>query len=132
MLLAGGGVVVNPAKKKNKSRRGGRATQPEAAPSGGPSPGEPPKDGGQKQRVMPGAIWTREEAERKALEMGFAKTKLRSMNQVVYKKGRLYIARDRTGHTGGAWKLGYQPAKLHLRTARLGTYNKDLTQRVAD
>ncbi|HEX6679002.1 MAG TPA: hypothetical protein VF486_28795, partial [Actinomycetes bacterium] len=73
MLLAGGGVVINPAKKKGKGKRGGQAGRATSG-AGGPSGGKPPKDEGQKQRVMPGPVWTADEAKAKAREMGWTKT----------------------------------------------------------
>jgi hypothetical protein len=130
MLLAAGGVVINPAKTKgNKGKRGGRA-RGAASGGGGPSGGKPPKDRGRRERIMPGAIWTKEEAAKKAREMGFVLRPERPEGEPVYKKGRLYISRDRTGHNGGAWKMGYNLWGLSRPETRLGTYNKDLTQRV--
>ncbi len=64
--------------------------------------------------------------------MGFVNTPYRPENEPVYKKGRRYISRDRTGHHGEAWKMGYDPWGLSRPETRLGTYNKDLTQRVRD
>ncbi len=131
MLLTTGGAVIDAARKKDKGKGGGRAGGT-AGGGGGPSTGKPPQDRDQRQRIMPGAIWTKEEAARKAREMGFVNTPYRPENEPVYKKGRRYISRDRTGHHGEAWKMGYDPWGLSRPETRLGTYNKDLTQRVRD
>jgi filamentous hemagglutinin len=64
--------------------------------------------------------------------MGYVKLHERSKGEAIYRKGRRYISRDLDGHNGGAWKMGYISDKLRSRTTRLGTYNKDLTQRVGD
>jgi hypothetical protein len=55
-----------------------------------------------------------------------------SSDEAVFKKGRRYISRDEDGHNGGAWKMADSPEKLRSKELRMGTYNKDLTQRVGD
>jgi hypothetical protein len=130
LLLAGGGVVINPAKKKGKGKRGGRAGG--AAGGGGPGGGNAPKDDGRRERVAPGPIWDRDEAERKALEMGFVKTNFLSKEEAVYRKGRRYISRDMTGHNGGAWKMASSPKNLLRKQTRMGTFDKALEQRLGD
>jgi hypothetical protein len=121
-----GGVLVDFA-KKGKGRAGSRPGAG-ATPAGGPASGEPPDQ--LRERGRP--IWSAAEAHRKAIAMGFVKMNQRSSGEAIYRKGRRYISRDLDGHNGGAWKMGYVSDRLRNRTTRLGTYNKDLTQRVGD
>jgi hypothetical protein len=81
---------------------------------------------------MPGPVWTADEAKAKAREMGWTKTNYRAGGgeEAVFKKGRHYISRDEDGHNGGAWKMADSPEKLQNKKLRMGTFNKDLTQRV--
>jgi len=132
MLLAGGGVVINPAKKKGKGKRGGQAGGAGGVGGGGPGSGRPPEEADPKQRAAPGPVWDGDEAERKALEMGFAKTNYLSKGEAVYLKGRRYISRDLTGHNGGAWKMASSPRGLLRKQTRMGTFDKALEQRLGD
>jgi uncharacterized protein YukE len=122
------GVLVDYAKKGKGKHRGGTRAGAATAPGGGPSTGGPPDQS--RERGKP--IWSAAEARQKALDMGFVKINERSKDEAVYRKGRRYISRDLTGHNGGAWKMADAAWKLRSRTTRMGTYNKDLTQKVGD
>ena len=60
--------------------------------------------------------------------LGFAKTKLRSHGQAVYKDGRRYISRDVDGHSGGYWKMAHTAEGLRSKTTRVGTYDRFLNR----
>jgi hypothetical protein len=131
MLLTTGGAVIDAARKKDKGKGGGRAGGATGG-GGGPSTGKPPQDQGSRRRVDPGPIWDRDEAERKALEMGFVKTNFLAKGEAVYRRGRRYISRDMTGHNGGAWKMASSPRRLLRKQTRMGTYDRSLEQRLGD
>jgi len=57
---------------------------------------------------------------------------VRSEGQPVFKKGTKYISPDATSHKGGYWKMADSPKKLKKAKSRMGTYNKDLTKKIAE
>jgi|GEM_PF-1320549 len=70
-------------------------------------------------------------ARQQALRMGYRKVGSHpvknSMGQPVYKRGNQYISRDVTSHKpDGYWKA------FNNRGERIGTYNRDLTERIGD
>ena len=63
-------------------------------------------------------------------ENGFKQTKdfrFNSRGNKVYQKGRVQISRDADAHKGGHWKM-YRAGTER----RLGTYNKDLTEKIGN
>ncbi len=75
---------------------------------------------------------TEAEAKNVAEKMGYTKTANLSDGQAVYKKGDDYITRDADGKAGGAWKRANSAFNLSSKATRIGTYNVDLSKRVAE
>ncbi len=73
---------------------------------------------------------TEAEAKNVAEKMGYVKTSHLSNGQDVYKKEDDYITRDIDG--SGAWKRANSAFNLSSKATRTGTYNIDLSKRVAE
>ena len=67
----------------------------------------------------------------RAKELGFKKINETVNNQSVYKKGKLFITRDITGHIGGAFKAASSIKNLQSKRTRLGTFDENL-RRIGD
>ncbi len=82
---------------------------------------------------------TNGEAARTAEQLGYSQVRNRlSHGQAVFTNGVNFISRDvpssSTGrsHNGGVWKMADSIRALGSRDTRLGTYNRDLTDRIGD
>jgi filamentous hemagglutinin len=75
---------------------------------------------------------TAAEAKNVAEKMGYVKTGALSDGQAIYKKADDYITRDIDGNNGGAWKRANSAFNLSSKATRAGTYNVDLSKRVAE
>lgn len=72
---------------------------------------------------------TNKEAKDLAEKMGFKLDKnppFDSYGKAVFRKGRVYISADRTGHKGGVWKV------FRKGEGRCGTWNIDLTKMIGE
>jgi RHS repeat-associated protein len=68
------------------------------------------------------------DARKQASDLGFKETKdapFNSHGKPVFKKGDFFITPDRDMHKGGVWKMFDRSGN------RIGTYNADLTERIA-
>jgi hypothetical protein len=121
-----GGVLVDFA-KKGKGRTGSR-TGAGAVPGGGPGSGGPLDQLRERRRP----IWSAAEAHRSA------RHGIRQAARAIEGRGYLpegsavHLARSRWPQRRRLEDGLYISDKLRSRTTRLGTYNKDLTQRVGD
>jgi RHS repeat-associated protein len=78
------------------------------------------------------------EARAVAQALGFQAVRDRSSGQLVFTNGKAFISRDvpsrTTGstHNGGVWKAARSLEGLGSRDTRMGTYNRDLSDRIGD
>jgi hypothetical protein len=97
------------------------------------SAGGYPEEGGILGRLQTELPSTNDLADIVAEDLlGYNKTNLRSHGQPVYQQGNSYISPDIDDHTGGTWKLGPNPRGLGRPATRTGTYNNDLTVKIAE
>lgn len=75
---------------------------------------------------FPTSAAARSQAQNMGYQLSQSHPVKNSMGQQVFRKGNQYISRDVTGHKGGYWKV------FNNKGVRIGTYNKDLTQRVGN
>jgi large repetitive protein len=55
-----------------------------------------------------------------------------SKGEKVYTNGKTFITKDVTSHVGGFWKVASSQQGLKSKTSRLGTYSRDLRNRLGD
>ena len=63
-----------------------------------------------------------------AADLGYTVLSERSMGQLVFKKGNIYITADITGHNGGVWKAATSVNNLGSKDTRLGTYDINMNR----
>ena len=97
---------------------------------------EPTKDFEQVNNDLPSYVFdsrndsqplTNSQAKDLASELGFKKVRdipFNSHGKAVFTNGKQYITPDRDGHNGGVWKV------FDRKGRRVGTYNKDLSERI--
>lgn len=128
--IAGLGTYLGYQWHKKSKRKHDIVIQPQFY-SGGMMPEDPEEKKKRKRDVAREEYksLTNKEAKDLAEKMGFKLDKnppFDSYGKAVFRKGRVYISADRTGHKGGVWKV------FRKGEGRCGTWNIDLTQMIGE
>jgi hypothetical protein len=130
LAVVGTAMALTLSRKNNKQKIEISIEPNIGEPCNNNGPSEDPNDKKQKRDKARNdhRPLTNKEARQKAQELGYTEAKNPPFNphgKPAFRKGNDWISPDRKGHKGGVWKK-------FTKTARKGTYNINLTERIGD